>query len=93
MANIRAQVYVSGHVQGVAFRYSAIRAAESLGVTGWVKNLWDGRVELVAEGDREELEAFREGIRDGGLNGFIQNEQVEWTEATGEYRGFEIGRW
>jgi acylphosphatase len=62
-------------------------------VTGTVCNLPDGRVELVAEGSREELEAFRVGILESGLRGFVWDEQVTWSEASGEYRGFEIGRW
>jgi len=48
---------------------------------------------MIAEGTREELEAFREGIRDSGLRGLMRDEQVVWTDASGEYRGFEIGRW
>jgi acylphosphatase len=58
-----------------------------------VRNLPDGRVELIAEGSRQELEAFREGIREAGLKGFIRDEQVQWGEASEEYRGFNIGRW
>ena len=61
-------------------------------VTGTVKNLPDGRVELVVEGVRDELEAFRLAIRDSGLGGFIRDEQVSWQPATGEFRGFEIAR-
>ncbi len=59
-------------------------------VTGLVRNLPDGRVELVAEGVRDELEAFRQGIRESGLEHFIRKEEASWAEATGEYRGFEI---
>ena len=49
-------------------------------------------VELTAEGPREELEAFRKGIREAGLEHFIRNEDVSWNAATGEFRGFEIVR-
>jgi len=86
-------IWYSGRVQGVGFRITARQAATGYEVAGMVRNLPDGRVELVAEGGREELECFRQGIRDAGLSGFIRNEQVQWTEPTGEYRGFEIGRW
>ncbi|MCU0787102.1 MAG: acylphosphatase [Verrucomicrobia bacterium] len=86
-------IWYSGRVQGVGFRITTCRAAAGYEVTGMVRNLPDGRVELVAEGSREELEAFRQGVRDAGLGGFIRSEQVRWAEATGEYRGFEIGRW
>jgi len=61
-------------------------------VTGAVRNLPDGRVELTVEGAREELEAFRQAIRDSGMEGFIRDEQVNWSAATGEFRGFEIVR-
>ena len=59
-------------------------------VTGTVRNLLDGRVELVAEGTREELEAFARAIREAGLEHCIRNEDASWNEATGEFRGFEI---
>jgi acylphosphatase len=93
MERLRMTIWYSGKVQGVGFRVTACRVAAGYEVSGQVRNLPDGRVHLVAEGSRAELEAFREGIRDSGLRGFIRNEQVDWSEASGEYRGFEIGRW
>ena len=92
MKRSRMTVWYSGRVQGVGFRVTACRVAAGYEVTGVVRNLPDGRVELIAEGPREELEGFRQGIRDSGLRGFIRDEQVSWSEASGEYRGFEIGR-
>jgi acylphosphatase len=86
------QVLYSGKVQGVGFRYTAKTTAMGFDVTGTVRNLPDGRVELVAEGTREELEAFRQALRDAGLDGFIRDEAVSWLPATGEFRGFEIAR-
>ena len=59
-------------------------------VTGTVRNLLDGRVELVAEGARDELEAFARAIRDAGLEPCIRDEAVSWSEASGEFRGFQI---
>jgi acylphosphatase len=85
-------VFYSGRVQGVGFRYTAKTTVMGFEVTGVVRNLPDGRVELIAEGDRPELEAFREAIRDSGLGGFIRDEQVQWQTATGEFKGFEIVR-
>jgi len=84
------QVLYSGHVQGVGFRYSVKSAAAGFEVTGTVRNLPDGRVELVAEGSREELDAFRQAIRDSGMDHFIRHEELTWSEATGGFRGFEI---
>ena len=82
----------SGAVQGVGFRYTARTVANGYDLVGTVKNLADGRVELIAEGAKAELEAFRAAIRESGLEHFIGGEQVEWSEATGGLRGFEIVR-
>jgi acylphosphatase len=90
MKRSRMRILYSGHVQGVGFRYTARSVAAGFEVTGLVRNLLDGRVELVAEGPREELEAFRKAIREAGLEHFVRNEEVNWAEATGEFRGFEI---
>jgi len=85
-------ILYSGQVQGVGFRYTVKSLATGFEVTGAVRNLPDGRVELVAEGSAEELDAFRQAIRDEGLDHFIQDEQVDWSEAQGGLRGFEIAR-
>ncbi|HET7624435.1 MAG TPA: acylphosphatase [Verrucomicrobiae bacterium] len=85
-------IFYSGRVQGVGFRYTVKSVAAGFEVTGTVRNLADGRVELVAEGQREELEAFRSAIRDAGLEHFIRNEDVNWSEAENGFRGFEIVR-
>jgi len=74
----------------VGFRYSTKNVALGFEVTGIVRNLPDGRVELTVEGERSELEAFQEAVRDSGLGGFIRDEAVDWPQATGEFRGFEI---
>jgi len=89
---VRMQVFYSGRVQGVGFRYTAKSVATGFEVTGTVRNLPDGRVELVAEGAKDELSAFGQGIRESGLEHFIQKEDVSWGEAKNEFRGFEIVR-
>jgi acylphosphatase len=76
----------------VGFRYTAKTVATGFEVTGTVRNLPDGRVELVAEGRREELDAFRTALQDAGLAGFIQDEKVDWADAKNEFGGFEIVR-
>ena len=86
------QVLYSGSVQGVGFRYTVKSVATGFEATGTVRNLPDGRVELVAEGAKEELEAFRQAIREAGLDHFIRDEMVSWSEATIDFRGFEIVR-
>jgi acylphosphatase len=88
----RMTVVYSGHVQGVGFRYTAKTVATGFDLTGTIRNLADGRVELVAEGHREELDAFRIALHDSGLAGFIRDEKVTWAEANNEFRGFEIVR-
>ena len=85
-------VLFSGHVQGVGFRYTARTVAAGFEVTGTIRNLQDGRVELVAEGLRPELEAFRHALHDAGLAGFIRDEQVDWADAENKFKGFEIVR-
>jgi acylphosphatase len=85
-------VLYSGRVQGVGFRYTAKTVATGFDITGTVRNLPDGRVELVAEGGRAELDAFRGALLDAGLAGFIRDEQVNWADAKNEFRGFEIVR-
>ncbi len=86
------QILYSGSVQGVGFRYTVKATASGFEVTGTVRNLPDGQVELLAEGDKQELEAFRQAIRDSGLEHFIRDEKVTWTEPQNQFRGFEIAR-
>jgi len=88
----RLNVFYSGRVQGVGFRYTVKTVAAGFEITGTIRNLPDGRVELAAEGTREDLAAFREAIIGAGLAGFIRDEQVTWADATNEFRGFEISR-
>jgi len=88
----RMQIFYMGYVQGVGFRYSTKMLAQGYEVTGVVRNLPDGRVELVAEGTRDELEAFRKGVQESELGSFIRHEEIHWSEAKNEFRGFEIVR-
>jgi len=84
----RLTVLYSGRVQGIGFRYTAKTVAAGFDLTGIIRNLPDGRVELIAEGHRDELEAFRAAILAAGLAGFIRDEQVSWTAAENKFRGF-----
>jgi acylphosphatase len=85
----RLHAHFSGLVQGVGFRYTAIRIARHAGVTGWTKNLHDGRVEIVAEGAEPALEQFVQELRDY-FNTYVRDVQVEWLEATGEFAEFGV---
>jgi acylphosphatase len=90
MKRKRLHLFYSGRVQGVGFRYTVKSVAMGFEITGSVKNLPDGRVELVAEGERSELEAFQKAVQDSEVGGFIRNEEISWSDGSGEFRGFEI---
>lgn len=90
MQRRRLQVFYSGRVQGVGFRYTVKSLAPGYEITGTVRNLPDGRVELVAEGAPGELEAFQQAVRESGLGRLIRHEEVHWSDARGGFRGFEI---
>jgi acylphosphatase len=90
MERQRLQVWYSGHVQGVGFRYTVKNLALGFEVTGTIRNLRDGRVELLAEGTKDELKAFQQAIRDSGLGPLITHEEVTWGEPGSQFRGFAI---
>ena len=83
-------VFYSGRVQGIGFRFTVKMLARGFDVSGTVRNLADGRVELAAEGARSELEEFRKAIQDSELGHFIRGEETDWGKAKNEFRGFEI---
>lgn len=85
----RVHVFYSGRVQGVGFRFTAQDTARELGVTGWVKNLRDGRVEVAAEGEEKILKDFLARINQH-FSRYIQDADVSWQEASGEFNEFRI---
>ena len=87
---IRLHVFFSGTVQGVGFRFTVKRIANKYDITGFVKNLSNRQVEVVAEGDRGVVEDFIEDIHNGILSGYIRKVKKEWQPATEEYKEFEI---
>ena len=89
--DVRCQVHYSGRVQGVGFRFNAQWIARGFRVTGFVRNLADGRVELVAEGGETEVERFLAQVADS-MAGNISHAEVKRQQATGEFPGFEITR-
>jgi acylphosphatase len=86
------EIFYSGRVQGVGFRYTAKSTAAGYEIVGTVRNLSDGRVELIAEGLHDELDQFRQAIRDAGLKLFIRDEAITWSQAQNSFKGFEIVR-
>lgn len=88
-ANLRKAVYYTGRVQGVGFRYTARSIAGRFVVDGFVRNMPDGRVELVAEGEPHELALFLDEIRER-MGVQIRDEKVDTQPASGEFAGFDI---
>lgn len=89
-AKARLSVKVYGMVQGVGFRWHTQRFADGLGLSGWVRNLRDGGVEIQAEGSREDLERFLEWCRHGPDFAQVDKVTFDWGESRDEYVGFSI---
>ncbi|RMF91056.1 MAG: acylphosphatase [Methanobacteriota archaeon] len=88
--NIRAHVYVSGRVQGVFYRAYTRDAARERGLSGWVRNLPDGRVEAVVEGEKEDVERLISLMKIGPPYARVEGIKIDFEEPTGEYRDFQI---
>lgn len=86
---IRATAYYSGTVQGVGFRYTTCRVAERFNVTGHVRNLPDGRVELIAEGDADEVDRFLAAVADAMARN-IRTARIDRGETSGQFERFGI---
>ena len=89
MNDARAHFYVTGIVQGVGYRYFAIRKANAYGITGFAKNLIDGRVEIIAEGDQRLIEQFIKDLRIGPISAHVTDIRIEWDVPTFEFKGFQ----
>lgn len=87
---VRAHAWVRGRVQGVGFRAFVVRHARALGVAGWVRNLPDGRVELVAEGPQAAVEALLRLVQRGPEGAVVLGVETRWEPPAGA-RGFGIG--
>ncbi|MFK7986165.1 MAG: acylphosphatase [Sandaracinaceae bacterium] len=90
MAQKRIQLVVRGRVQGVYFRASAQREARQLGLTGWVKNRNDGAVELVAEGEEDQVKDFLSWAQHGPSTARVDKVETRWRSYTGEFPDFRI---
>jgi acylphosphatase len=86
----RLHVYVSGRVQGVGFRYFVLDHAQRLNLTGWVRNLWNGGVELIAEGEQAQLEQLLAVIKRGPAGARVNKIEPRWSAFAGEFGGFHI---
>ena len=84
------QAFVSGNVQGVGSRYFAMSVAKELGVTGWVRNLYDGNVQVVAEGKSTSLETYLERRRQGPRAGRGEEVRFSWLPYQGNFDRFNV---
>lgn len=87
---MRLHAIVEGRVQGVGFRAFVLRQATDLKLTGWVRNRWDGSVEVVAEGERPSLEQLLAALHQGPHAAMVTQVSAEWEEAKGEFRSFYV---
>ena len=88
--NSRLHAIVSGRVQGVNFRYFVMEQAAELDLNGWVRNRWDGSVEVTAEGPRSNLEQLLQALRQGPPMARVEDVDFAWLTATGEFTGFSV---
>jgi acylphosphatase len=86
----RLHALVEGMVQGVGFRYFVWHHAEDLHITGWVRNLWDGRVEVLVESPRAILEKMLIQLQEGPGGAQVSKVDAQWQTATGEFKEFRI---
>ena len=86
----RAHAIIRGRVQGVFYRMETRNAANGIGVNGWVRNLPDGTVEAVFEGENEKVEAALDWCRQGPPNARVEDVRVDWQDYTGEFADFRI---
>jgi len=87
---IRVHVVVSGRVQGVLYRRGAEKRAQELGVTGWTHNLIDGKVEIMAEGEKESIEQFVEWCRQGTTLAKVDKCDIEYQDYKDEFPDFAV---
>lgn len=90
MAKKRAEFKVYGIVQGVGFRYYVYRNAINLGLTGYAKNMFDGTVYVVAEGEEEKLQKLYDHLRIGSAHSYVEKVETKFFEYEGTFQGFDI---
>ncbi len=90
MGKLGAHVLIKGRVQGVFFRGETRRQAYRLGVLGWVRNRWDGRVEAVLEGEERAVQKMITWCYKGSSTAIVEDVEVEWEDYKGEFTSFSI---
>jgi acylphosphatase len=92
MSQIGAELRIRGLVQGVGYRWFFIHKATDLGLTGWVRNVPDGTVSAVVEGDRSLVEALIEEARIGPYSAQVTDVDIKWVPYSGQYRNMDVVR-
>ena len=87
--NKQAHIYYVGTVQGVGFRYTTRSFAVELTLSGWVRNLADGRVEIMVEGTQDDIDKLCQRLEEQ-FEGHILNKTIEWNNATGKFGEFQV---
>ena len=90
MASVRAHVFVTGFVQGVFYRHTAAKRARAQGLTGWIRNLPDGRVEAVVEGEEQAVRDLVEWCRSGPPHASVEDVEVSWEAPKTDSSGFNV---
>lgn len=88
--DVRVHIIVDGIVQGVFFRANTKSEADQLGVLGWVRNKFDGTVEVMAEGEKDAVERFIHWCRQGPPGAVVEDARLTWEEYRGEFKSFDI---
>lgn len=87
---IRAHVVLSGRVQGVYYRQNTVKQAQKLGLSGWIRNLNDGKVEAVFEGEKENIEKIVNWAKKGPFFARVSSLKIEWQKYKGEFNNFGV---
>ena len=87
---VMVHIFISGRAQGVFFRDGMRKQAQKLGIFGWVRNLEDGRVEAVLEGEKEKVEKILEWAKKGPMFARVDNIDIQWQEYKNEFQNFEV---
>jgi acylphosphatase len=90
MENARAHLFIDGRVQGVFYRAFTRELAHSLGLDGWVRNLRDGRVEALFEGEKGTIQKAIQACYAGPPGAIVTNIDIQWETYTGEEKGFSV---
>lgn len=86
----QAHFFISGYVQGVGYRQFVKNTAKKLGLTGWVKNSTDGRVEVLLQGEKENIEKIGELLRKGSMLAEVKDMQIKWENITENFSSFTV---